>query len=46
MRYQGSKSKIAKEIIPIITKNLSNDKWYVEPFMGGCNTFALVDTPK
>ena len=46
MRYQGSKAKIAKEIIPIITKNLTNDKWYVEPFMGGCNTFSLVDTPK
>lgn len=45
MRYQGSKAKIAKEIIPIITKNLTSDRWYVEPFMGGCNTFSLVDTP-
>jgi len=46
MRYQGSKAKLAKFILPIITKNLTNDKWYVEPFMGGCNTFSLVDTPK
>lgn len=46
MRYQGSKAKIAKYILPIITKNLTCDKWYVEPFMGGCNTLALVDTSK
>lgn len=46
MRYQGSKRNIAKEILPIITKGLTIDKWYIEPFMGGCNTFSLVDTPK
>lgn len=46
MRYQGSKAKIAKYILPIITKNLTDDKWYVEPFMGGCNTFGLVDTSR
>ena len=45
MRYQGSKSKIAKYILPIITANLTKDRCYVEPFMGGCNTFSLVDTP-
>lgn len=46
MRYQGSKAKLAKYILPIITESLTKDKWYIEPFVGGCNTFSLVDTPK
>lgn len=46
MRYQGSKARIAKYILPIVTKNLTVDRWYVEPFMGGCNTLSLVDSKK
>ena len=35
MKYQGSKNKIAKHILPIILKNRTPDQYYVEPFMGG-----------
>jgi site-specific DNA-adenine methylase len=45
MRYSGSKARIASEILPIITKNLTHDRLYIEPFVGGCNMFSLVDTP-
>lgn len=43
MRYMGSKRKIAKEILPIILKGRQSKQWYVEPFVGGCNTIKLVD---
>lgn len=46
MRYQGSKARIAKHIIPFIAEHLNDDRWYVEPFMGGCNMFSKVDHPK
>lgn len=35
MKYIGSKRKISKDILPIITKNLSKNRFYVEPFCGG-----------
>jgi len=34
----GSKSRIAKDILRIILKDYTPDKWYVEPFAGGMNT--------
>lgn len=39
MKYMGSKSKIAKEIVPILQKYIqeNNIKNYVEPFVGGAN---------
>lgn len=43
MRYQGSKAKIAKHFLPIITKHLNGDNFYFEPFMGGCNVIDKVD---
>lgn len=46
MRYQGSKGRVAKHIIPFIVEQLKDDRWYVEPFMGGCNVFSLIDHPK
>lgn len=33
----GSKNRLAKELIPIITADLEEGMWYVEPFVGGCN---------
>jgi len=39
----GSKNRIAKEIIPIITKDLKSDQYYVEPFVGGCNMIDKVN---
>jgi DNA adenine methylase len=39
----GSKNKIANEILPLILKDrLSDQQWYVEPFVGGCNTIDKV----
>jgi len=44
MKYMGSKSRIAKDILPIILKNRTSDEqYYVEPFCGGCN---LIDKVK
>lgn len=39
MKYMGSKSRIAKDIVPIIQNIIENNKIikYIEPFCGGCN---------
>ncbi|EOS9394193.1 DNA adenine methylase [Yersinia enterocolitica] len=42
MKFMGSKSKIAKHIIPIITKNIG-DRTYVEPFAGGMNVVDKIN---
>ena len=34
--------KISKYILPILTKNLSKGRYYVEPFCGGCNIISEV----
>lgn len=38
----GSKAKIAKHILPIILKDRKPDQYYIEPFVGGCNTMDKV----
>ena len=45
MKYVGSKSKIAKYIVPIIQKFIDeNDiEWYVEPFVGGANIIDKIN---
>lgn len=44
MKYMGSKSRIAKHIIPIIQKYIdeNNITTYVEPFVGGANVIDKV----
>lgn len=44
MKYMGSKTKIAKEIIPIIQKYIdkNNIECYIEPFCGGANVIDKV----
>lgn len=42
MKFQGSKSRIARDILPIILKGRGKDQWYVEPFAGGMNTVQYV----
>lgn len=42
MIYMGSKKRISKYILPIITNNLSKGRYYVEPFCGGCNIISEV----
>ena len=38
MQYIGSKSRLSKELAPIIQSYInSNTKGYIEPFCGGCN---------
>jgi DNA adenine methylase len=43
MKYMGSKLKIAKYILPIILSGRKTGQWYVEAFIGGCNTIDKVD---
>ena len=42
MQYLGSKSRIAKEILPLILADRKEGQYFVEPFCGGCNVTALV----
>lgn len=46
MKYMGSKSRIAKEILPIILKDRKQNQYYVEPFCGGLGTFDKVSGPR
>lgn len=46
MKYMGSKARHAKHILPIILKDRKPGQWYVEPFVGGANTFHLVSGKK
>lgn len=46
MVYMGSKNRIAKYLLPFLTKYLTSDRWYVEPFCGGCNMIDKVNHPK
>jgi len=45
VQYLGSKARLAKHILPIVTAGRT-DELYVEPFVGGGNIFHLVDGPK
>lgn len=38
----GGKARFAKEILPIILKNRTEEQYYVEPFCGGCNVIDKV----
>ena len=44
MVYMGSKSRIAKDIVPIIQKCIDDNhiETYIEPFVGGCNVIDKV----
>lgn len=37
MNYLGGKTRIAKEILPIILADRKEGQYFVEPFCGGCN---------
>ncbi len=45
MKYMGAKTRIAKEIVPIIQDviNQNNITNYIEPFCGGCNIIDKID---
>lgn len=38
MKYMGSKSRIARYIIPIMEAHRTLNQWWVEPFVGGANS--------
>jgi DNA adenine methylase len=42
MKYMGSKSKHAKDLLPIILSNRKPNQVYVEPFVGGANMMDKV----
>lgn len=44
MKYMGSKSRIAKDIVPIIQSYIDNNniEIYVEPFVGGANVIDKI----
>lgn len=44
IKYVGSKSRIAKDIVPIIQKYIddNNITTYIEPFAGGCNVIDKI----
>ena len=46
MKYMGSKSRIAKEILPLILKDRKKNQYYIEPFVGGCNMIDKVSNPR
>lgn len=41
----GSKRRIAKQIIPIITETLTTEQYYVELFCDGCNLIDKINHP-
>lgn len=45
MKYMGSKSRIAKYIVPIIQSYIDNNniKKYFEPFLGGANVIDKIN---
>lgn len=46
MRYCGNKQRFAKELIPIITEHLNDDRTlFVDAFCGGANIICNVDHP-
>lgn len=46
MRYSGSKRLIINHILPFLQENLNGNNYYVEPFVGGCNSFSKVPYDK
>lgn len=43
MKYMGSKSRIIKDILPIILNDRKQNQPYFEPFAGGMNVISEVD---
>lgn len=43
MKYMGSKSRLAKTLLPIILDGRKTGQYYIEPFVGGANMIENVD---
>lgn len=46
MKYLGSKARHAREILDIVLSGHKPGSLYVEPFLGGANTFSRAPLPK
>lgn len=46
MRYLGNKTRLAKELAPILTEHLDGENWYIEPFAGAFGMISNIDYPK
>lgn len=46
MKYQGSKNRHAKHILPIILSDRKEGQLYIEPFVGGANLIDKVTGPR
>jgi len=46
MQYLGSKSKLSKHILPLILEGRKPNQYYVELFVGGCNSIDKVENPR
>ncbi|KAA6337282.1 hypothetical protein EZS27_014620 [termite gut metagenome] len=46
MNYVGSKHRMKKDLIPIITKHLTSSKTYIEPFCGGASVIRSITQTK
>lgn len=46
MKYVGSKRRFKDEIHKIVLKDRQPGQWYVEPFIGGANSFYDVPNPR
>lgn len=42
MKFVGSKRRLQKYLVPIITSCLSDVESYIEPFVGGCNLIEAI----
>jgi intein/homing endonuclease len=46
IRYLGNKTRLAKELAPILTKHLNGQNYYIEPFAGAFGMISNIDYPK
>lgn len=46
MRYLGNKTRISKDLLPILTEHLNGKNWYIEPFVGACGMMQAVNYNK
>jgi DNA adenine methylase len=46
MKYMGSKSRLVKDIVPLMLAYRQPDDVWVEPFVGGANVFSQVANPR
>lgn len=42
MKYMGGKNKVANDLLPIFLKDRTEEQYYIEPFVGGCNMIDKV----